>query len=139
MFTFYYNITYAELENNNLYTTLQQLSGNWCYDKELSTPDKYLTEEELIPLLDLQQEGDTVPYFKYVNQQLQKILDRENILELLDLDDNTKEDVTRRHSTQFSFDSRENSFVSYLIIDAMATSSAQVSYYCMAIIKYICI
>ena len=92
-----------------------------------------------MPLLDLQQDGDTVPYFKYVNQQLQKILDRESILELLDLDDNTKEDVTRRHNNQFSFGSRENSFVSYLINDAMATSSAQVSYYCIAIIKYICV
>ena len=119
----------VELENHNLYTTLQQLS-------DLNTPDNYLTEEELIPLLDLHQEGNTVPYFKYVNQQLQKILERNSILELLDLDDNAKEDVTRHHS---SLGSRKNLSVSYLINDAIATSSAQVSYYCMAVIMYTCV
>ena len=112
----------VEIENKNLHTTLQQLSANWRYDKELNTPDKHLTEEELIPLLDSYQEGDTMPYFKYVNEQLQKLLERECILELLDVDGNMREDVTRHHGN------RENSSVSYLISDAIATSSAQVSY-----------
>ena len=79
-----------------------------------------------MPLLELHQDGDTVPNFKLINEELQKVVHRRSILELLDIDDKAK-DVTVHHDDRSSCD-REISVVSCLIEDAIATSSPQVSY-----------
>lgn len=113
-------IYYVELENSNLHTNLKQL-------KELSANEKHLTEEELIPLMELHQEDDTTPYFKYVNEQLLKITEGASVLELLDVHNEMKEDIIRHHSKQFDFSDRKFPVITHLINNVKATSSSQVS------------
>ena len=112
---------------------MEQLSATWRTDEEIIATDKYLNEEELIPLMEMHQNSDSKPYFKCVNEELKKLINSESIFKLLDVDSKTKEDVTKHHNRKFSFNTNENSAVSYLIDDVMKTSSAQVSYFCVAL------
>lgn len=120
-------IYYVELENSNLHANLKQLNTNWHYDKELSANEKHLTEEELIPLMELHQEDATTPYFEYVNEQLLKITESASVLELVDVDNEMKEDIIRFHSRQFDFGDRKCPVITHLINNVKATSSSQVS------------
>ena len=118
---------FVELSNSNLHATLKQL-----YDSELNTTNKYLTEEELmplmeLPLMELHQNSDATPYFKFVNEKLLQMRDSDSILELLDVDDETKGDVTRHHRRWSSFSNEDNSIVN-LIGKFIETSSPQVRY-----------
>ena len=87
---------YTELEDSDLHETLQQLNAN---NKELNTAEKYLTEENLIPLMEMQ-ESDAMPYYQFINEQLLKMTDTKSILELLDVGDRTEEDSATATSAQ---------------------------------------
>ena len=119
---------YIEQENNDLRITLEKLSAIWHNDKELTATDKYLTEEELIPLMESHQKNDAKPCFECVNEKLKNLIDNESIFKLMDVNNETNEDVTRHHNRKLNFDNREHSAVSDLMDDVMKTSSAQVSY-----------
>ena len=116
---------YVEQENDDLNITLEQLDATWHNDK---AADKYLTEEELIPLLELHQTGDTRPYFEFVNEELEKLIKKESIFELMYVDSETKDNLIRDHNGKLNFNNREDSAVSYLINNVKEISSAQVSY-----------
>ena len=77
--------------------------------------------------MELYLNSDTTPYFKFVNEKLLQIRDSDSILELLDVDDETKGDVTGHHRRLSNFSNEENSIVN-LISKGIETSSAQVSY-----------
>jgi len=112
-----------ELKNSSLHTTLQVLRVEWSYDKGFNAPENCLTEEDFMPLLKSHQEGELF------NKELKKLIDREAILELLDIDDSRKVDETRHHSYQFNSSNKEISLASYLLSDTTKTFSAQVSDY----------
>ena len=122
----YISFIYIELKDSDLHTTLQQFNANLHHDKDLNTNEKSLTEEKLIPLMELPQANDSMPFFKHVNEKLLKIKERESILELLDVDAETKEDVATHDTRHFSSSNRESSVVSYWINDAIENPSAQV-------------
>ena len=119
-----------ELNDSDLHTTLQQFKANLHYDEDLNANENSLTEEKLIPLMKLPQANDSMPFFKSVNEQLLKIIESETILELLDVDSETREDVTTHDTRQFSSSNSESSTVSYLINSAIKNSSAQVRVHC---------
>ena len=116
---------YVELENDDLSIILEQLSATWNNDK---ATDKYLTEEKLIPLMELDQMGDTKSYFECVNEELEKLITNESIFELMDVDSETKDNETSDRNGKLNFNNQENSAVSYLINSVKQSSSAEVSY-----------
>ena len=76
--------------------------------------------------MELHQNSDATPYFKFVNEKLLQMRDGDRILELLDVDGEIKGSVTEHHRRWSNF-SDENSIVN-LISNSIETSSAQVSY-----------
>lgn len=121
----YVHVCFVDLENSNLRKILQQLqhdSTDWQFDKEMDATDKRLSEEELLPLTEMNHSlpGDEIiPYYEFINLELQKMTKTEVILELLDVDMETK------HT--FNFGNRKISLFTHLTERVTTASSAQVS------------
>ena len=77
--------------------------------------------------MELHQNSDGTPYFKFINEKLLQMRDSNSILELLDVHDETKRSVTGHHRRWSAFSDEGNSIVN-LISNSIETSSAQVSY-----------
>ena len=119
---------YVDIENSDLQHTLQKLSTEWQFDKELEVTEKVLSEEELLPLTELQHSlkaGDPIPYYQFINRRLLEMANSESILGLLDVDVETKDE--QNGGRLFSFSNRETSAVTYLINNAISSASGQVS------------
>ena len=122
---------YLDLEtNNNLRKILQRDhdSADWQFDEELDATDKILSEEELLPLTEMNHlsGSETVPYYQFINERLLEMAKSEIILELVDIDVDMKDDFNKNHNRKFN---RKNSFVTHLTKNIMINSSAQVSLY----------
>ena len=116
------------MDNTDLPHTLQKLSTEWQYDKDSEITDKVLSEEELLPLTEMThslQEGDSIPFYEYINRRLLEMSNSESILGLLDVDVEMKDEQYR--DRLLSFSNRKTSAVSYLIDNEMHSPSAQVS------------
>jgi len=124
---------YTDLQGN-LESTLRQFIGpDQQLDKPLDAPDKYITEEDLIPLMEMThslQQGDEVPFFECVNRSLLQLVKSANILELINIDiDNPPENLNQSRSRSFSVAAtvnNEESVVKELIRNAMDNPSPQV-------------
>lgn len=116
------------MENTDLQHALEKLSNEFQSDKDSEITEKVLTEEELLPLTEMihsLQGSDTIPFYEYINRRLLEMSNSENILGLLDVEVEIKDEQFR--DRLLSFSSRETSAVSYLINSEMSSPSAQVS------------
>ena len=101
-------------------------------DKPLDAPDKYITEDDLIPLMEMThslQQGDEIPFFECVNRSLLELVKSANILELINIDiDNPPEHLNQSRSKSFSAATvnNEESVVKELITNVMNNPSPQV-------------
>ena len=134
-----YQHFYIDLKSSNLRKILQreQDSTNWQFDKELDATDKSLSEEELLPLTEMDHlsGSQTIPYYQFINERLLEMAKSEIILELIDIDKDTNDDYNKYQNRKFN---RKNTFVTYLTNNIMTKSSAQVSfcYVYMFILQY---
>lgn len=119
---------YLDLETSNLRKILQreQDSDDWQFDEDLDATDKCLSEEELLPLTEMNHlsGSETIPYYQFINEKLLEMAKSEIILELIDIDVDKKDDFNKCHNRKFN---RKNSFVTHLTNNIMENSSAQVS------------
>lgn len=121
---------YVDLKTSNLRQILQreQDSSDWQFDKELDATDKSLSEEELLPLTTMDHSlsgGETVPYYKFINEKLLEIAKSEICLDLLYVDTETKDDFSKHQSRKFD---KKFSFCTRLTDSIKTNSSAQVSF-----------
>ena len=124
------NIIYVDLKTTNLRQILQQEqdSTDWQFDKELDATDKCLSEEELLPLTEMDHslsDGETVPYYQFINEKLLEITKSEIIVELLDVNMESKDDFSKHQNKKFN---AKCSFVECLTNNRGTNSSAQVSF-----------
>ena len=122
---------YVDLKTSNLRQILQreQDSSDWQFDKELDATDKCLSEEELLPLANMDHSlsgGETVPYFKFINEKLLEMAKSEICLDLLYVDTETKDDFSKHQSRKFD---KIFSFATHLTDSVKEKFSAQVSFY----------
>ena len=105
-------------------------SSDQQLDKHLDAPDKYITEEDIIPLLkmnDSLSQGDDMPYYEFINRHLMQLVTTANILELLNVDTETSpENFNKSRSKSFSVIAKEESIVKVLIKNTMDQPSPQV-------------
>jgi len=101
----------------------QQLDKHLLID----APDKHITEEHLIPLLEMNHslsQGDDVLFYEIMNRHLLQLVKTANILELLNVDIDNSQD--NRRSRSFSVINKEESVVKELIRNTMDEPSPQV-------------
>ena len=105
-------------------------SSDQQLDKHLDAPDKYITEEDIFPLLQMNHslsQGDDVSYFEFINRHLLQLVKTANILELLNVDiEAPPENFNKSRSKSFSVIAKEESVVKELIGNTMDQRSPQV-------------
>ena len=130
-YCFCINITYLDLETSNLRKILQKEhdTTDWQFDKELDVTEKCLSEEDLLPLTEMDHTvsgGETVPYYQFINEKLLEVTENKIILELLDVNmEATKDDFSKYQNRKFN---RRNSFVAHVTNSIETDASAQVRY-----------
>ena len=117
----------VDIDNSDLQHTLQKLSTEWQFDKELKVTEKVLSEEELLPLMEMKHssQGGDIPYYEFINKRLLEMANSESILGLLDVDVETQDE--QHYERLLSFSNRKISAVTSLINNAMLTPSGHVS------------
>jgi len=117
-------ILILELEDNNLKNSLKQIhTHGWNFDKQSQSQNRNLCERDLIPLLDHKSQQSEVPYFKFVNDYLLRLINNAPILDLVTIDTATSDESQQT----ISVDSGDNSVVAKLIKQSDRESSAQVN------------
>ena len=120
--------------DSNLKSILKQFeSTDQQLDKHLDAPDKYITEEDITPLLEMDHslsQGDDMPYYQFINRHILQLVKSVNILEMLDVDvetppDNLNQSQTRLRSTSV----KEKSVVKEMVRTSMDNPSPQVKSY----------
>lgn len=116
------------MDNCDLHQTLEKLSSYQESDEELEIIYKFLSEEKLILLTEMSHtlsDGETIPFYEYINRRLKEMVNTESILGLLYVNVETRKD-DQDEGELFAFNNKEFSSVSHLI-NAMSSPSAQVS------------
>jgi len=134
---------YTDLDSNLSNILKQFESTDQQLDKQLDSPDKYITEADIIPLLEMSHsltQSDDVPYYEFINRHILQLVKSANILELLDIDVKTPPDnLNRSQSKLLSTSVTEESVVKEMVRTSMDNPSPQVKkcIMFMAILFYI--
>ena len=120
--------------DSNLKNILKQFeSTDQQLDKHLDAPDKYITEEDITPLLEMGHslsQGDDVPYYEFINRHILQLVKSANVLEMLDVDVETPPDNLNQSRTRLlSTSVKEESVVKVMVRTAMDNPSPQVKSY----------
>ena len=123
-------LIHKDLESN-LQNILKQFeSTDQQIDQHLDAPDKYISEEDIIPLLQMThtlQQGNEVPYYEFINSHLLQLVKSANILELLDVDIETPPDNLNKSRTRLlSTSVKEESIVREMVRTSMDDPSPEV-------------
>ena len=92
--------------------------------------DEHLSEEQLILLTEdnhTPSEGETIPFYQFINENLLEKSKSNSVLGLLDI--NGEKEVDQNHRRLSTFSNIKFSAVSDLINSTMSTCSPQVSNY----------
>ena len=86
-----------------------------------------MNEEELLPLTEMDHlsDSETIPYYQFINKKLLEMTKSEIVLELIDIDVETKDNFNTYPNRKFN---RKNSFATHLTNNIMTNSSALVRF-----------
>jgi len=96
----------------------------------LDSPDKYISEEDIIPLLQMTHflQGNEVPYYEFINMHFLQFVKSASILELLDVDIETAPDNFNKNRTRLlSTSVKEESIIKEMVRTSMDDPSPEVN------------